>query len=222
MAIKLYGIPGSRAARSLWMLEELGLPYENVRIHFVGDAQQPEFLKISPNGRIPALDDNGLVLFESLAINLHLARKYGADKRLWPASPDDQSRAIQWSIWAMTEVEPSITRILMIRWFLPEADRVEADAIQAERARQKAVGVLEVILRGRPFLAGNAFSVADLNVYSVVGSDHPALRTPSLDGLDARELERIGMLNFDGMPNVLKWAKRCGERPALARVLAMR
>ncbi len=222
MAIKLYGIPQSRAARSLWMLEELGLPYQNVPVHFVGDAQKPEYLKINPNGRIPALDDNGLVLFESLAINLHLARKYGAEKDLWPESPDDQSRAIQWSIWAMTEVEPLIVKLLMNRLFLPEAERVEAQAVQSERARQKAVAVLEVMLRGRPFLAGEDFSVADLNVYAVIGSDHPALRTPSLDGLDARELDRIATLRFDGMPNVASWARRCGERPALARVLAMR
>jgi glutathione S-transferase len=222
MSIKLYGVAGSRAARSLWMLEELGLHYENIRTHFVGDAHQPEYLKINPNGRIPALDDNGLLLFESMAINLHLARKYGAGKGLWPASPEDQSRSIQWSFWGMTEVEPLNVKLLMNRLFLPEAERVEAEAIQAERARQKAAGVLEIMLRGRPFLAGEDFTVADLNVYSVLGSDHPALRTPALDGLDARELERIGMLNFDGMPDVERWATRCGERPALARVLAMR
>ena len=108
MAIKLYGIPQSRAARCLWMLEELGAPYENVAVHFVGDTQKPEFLKINPNGRIPALDDDGLVLFESLAINLHLARKYGGHKSLWPESPENQSRSIQWSIWAITEVEPQL------------------------------------------------------------------------------------------------------------------
>src|SRR5258708_501291 len=110
MAIKLYGIPQSRSSRCLWMLEELGAPYENVPVHFVGDTRKPEFLRINPNGHIPALDDDGLVLFESLAINLHLARKYGAPKRLWPEAPDDQSRSIQWSFWAMTEVEPQIVR----------------------------------------------------------------------------------------------------------------
>jgi glutathione S-transferase len=67
-------------------------------------------MKINPNGRIPALDDDGLIRFESLAINLHLARTYDGGKGLWPASADDQSRAIQWSIWAMTEAEPPAMR----------------------------------------------------------------------------------------------------------------
>jgi glutathione S-transferase len=124
--IKLYGIPQSRAARCLWMLEELGVPYENVPVSFLGDVQKPEYLKINPNGHIPALDDDGLVLFESLAINLHLARKYG--KGLWPASLDDQSRAIQWSLWAMTEAEPPVMKVLLNRAFLPAEKRVESEA----------------------------------------------------------------------------------------------
>src|SRR5215510_10115260 len=138
--IKLYGIPASRASRSLWMLEELGVPYENVRVSFMGDAQKPEYLAINPNGKIPALDDDGLVLFESLAINLHLARKYG--KELWPASPDDQSRAIQWSIWAMTEVEPPVMTVLRNRAFLPEPQRSEAEATAGEVALARPVNVL--------------------------------------------------------------------------------
>lgn len=222
MAIKLYGIPQSRAARCLWMLEELGAPFESLAVHFVGDAQKPEFLKINPNGRIPALDDDGLVLFESLAINLHLARKYGGHKYLWPESLDDQSRSIQWSIWAITEVEPQIVRMLMNRLFLPEAQRVEAEAIQGERALHKAISVLEGALRSQAYLLGDAFSVADLNVFGVLVWDHRALRTPYLDGLDPRVAAGVGSLKLDSTPNVASWAKRCAERPALARVLAMR
>jgi glutathione S-transferase len=222
MAIRLYGIPQSRTARCLWMLEELGVPYENVPVHFIGDAQKPEFLKINPNGHIPALDDGGLVLFESLAINLHLARQYGAGKGLWPASPDDQSRAIQWSIWAMTEGEPPIVKMLMHRLFLPEAERIEAEAIRGEQALHKAIGVLEGALRGRTYLLGDGFSVADLNVFAVVGSDHRALRTPALDQLDPQTAASIASLKLDGTPNVASWASRCAERPALARVLALR
>ena len=72
--IKLYGIPASRASRCLWMLEELGVQYENVPVNFIGEAQKPDYLKLNPNGKVPTLDDDGLILFESLAINLHLAR----------------------------------------------------------------------------------------------------------------------------------------------------
>ena len=60
--LKLYGIAQSRAFRNLWMLEELGVPYENVPVSFIGDVQKPDYLKINPNAKIPALDDDGLVL----------------------------------------------------------------------------------------------------------------------------------------------------------------
>ena len=205
MAIKLYGIPQSRASRCLWMLEEIGVPYENVPIHFVGDAQKPDFLKINPNGRIPALDDDGLVLFESLAINLHLARKYDGGKGLWPKSADDQSRAIQWSIWAMTEAEPPVMRVLMHRAFLPEPQRNESEAKAGEQALQKPVGVLEGALGARPYLLGDSFTVADLNVHAVLGW------APTL-----------GRVKLDGAPKLSGWLRRCGERPALARAMGRR
>jgi glutathione S-transferase len=203
MTIKLYGIPQSRASRCLWMLEEVGVPYENVPVSFVGDAQKPDFLKLNPNGRIPVLDDDGLVLFESLAINLHLARKYG--KELWPQAADDQSRAIQWSIWAMTEAEPPVMRLLMNRVFLPEPQRNEAEAQAGEQALQKPVRVLEGALAGRPYLLGDAFTVADLNVHAVLGW------APTL-----------GKVRFDATPNVAGWLGRCGGRPALARAMGRR
>ncbi len=205
MAIKLYGIPQSRTSRCLWMLEELGVPYENVPVSFVGDAQKPDYLRINPNGRVPALDDDGLILFESLAINLHLARKYDGGKGLWPKSQDDQSRAIQWSIWAMTEAEPPVMRVLMNRAFLPEPQRNEAEAKAGEEALAKPVGVLEGALRGRQYLLGESFSVADLNVHAVLGW------APTL-----------GRVKFEATPNVAGWLKRCGERPALARAMGRR
>lgn len=88
MALKLYGVPRSRAARNLWCLGELGLPYELVRVaQGPQGSGSPDFVRLNPNARIPALDDDGLVIFESLAINLYLARKAG---RLWPT--DTQER----------------------------------------------------------------------------------------------------------------------------------
>ncbi len=208
MAIKLYGIPQSRSLRCLWLLEELGVPYENVPTSFVGDAQKPDFLKLNPNGKVPALDDDGLVLFESLAINLHLAAKYGAGKGLWPSSQDDRSRAIQWSIWAMAELEPHVMRVLRHRAFLPEAQRVESEAKAGESDLRKplgALGVLEGALRGRPYLLGDRFTVADLNVDGVFGW------LPAFGGLDLGD-----------RPNLVAWHERCAARPAFARAQGRR
>ena len=79
--------------RSLWALEELGIPYEHVPTDFASDAKKPDFLAINPNGRVPALVDGDVTLFESMAINLYLARKY--DKQgLYPRSAADEARYV--------------------------------------------------------------------------------------------------------------------------------
>ncbi len=75
--IKLYGSSMSRAGRSLWALEEAGVKFEHVPVGFTGETRKPEYLKINPNGHVPALDDNGTFLWESMAINLYIAEKYG-------------------------------------------------------------------------------------------------------------------------------------------------
>jgi glutathione S-transferase len=198
--IKLYGIPASRASRCLWMLEEVGVPFENVPTHFLGDSKKPEYLALNPNGRIPTLDDDGLVLFESMAINLHLARKYGAKAGLWPAAEDDQSRAVMWSVWAMTEVEPPVMKVLLNRVFLPEPQRKADVAAEGEAELRKPLGVLEGALAKSPYLLGDGFTVADLNVHAVLAWS-----------------TSWGRVDPSPTPKVAAWLARCGERPALAR-----
>ncbi len=79
MALKIYGVARSRAFRTLWMAAELGLPYEHVKVDFAdGGTRQPAYLAINPNGHVPAIDDDGFRLWESMAINLYLAKKYGS------------------------------------------------------------------------------------------------------------------------------------------------
>src|SRR5262249_58868786 len=102
-------------------LEELGLPYENVKVSFVNETRTPAFLMLNPNGHIPVLQDGDLTLWESMAINLYLARRY--DKGLWPKRVEDEGRAFQWSLWAMTELEEPVLTALLHRGFLPENER---------------------------------------------------------------------------------------------------
>src|SRR6185295_13558549 len=96
--IKVYGVPQSRAFRVLWALRELGLEFEKIDRHtrpvptsIAGGTRSAEFLKLNPNGHIPVLVDGTTVLWESMAINLYLARQYGAGT-LWPASVPDEGR----------------------------------------------------------------------------------------------------------------------------------
>jgi len=164
--IKLYGVPMSRAFRSLWALEELGVEYESVPVNFLDDAKKPQYLAINPNGRIPALVDGDLTLFESMAINLYLAKKY--DGGLQPKSLEDEARAVQWSFWGMTELEPHLLTMLRHRVMLPEDQRDASEAEAGQAALQAPLGVLDGALDDRSYLLGDAFTIADLNVAAVL------------------------------------------------------
>jgi glutathione S-transferase len=199
--LTLYGVPMSRAMRSLWALEEIGVPYENVKTHFLTDTRTPEFLAINPNGHIPVLVDGDVTLFESLAINLYLARKYGKD--LWPATVEDEGRAYQWSVWAMTELEEPIITALMHRSFLPAAQREPQKAEDAAQRFTKPLAVLDRALAGRRWLAGGDFTIADLNVASVLA------------------IAPMAALDVSPAANAAAWLARCTGRPALARAQAL-
>jgi glutathione S-transferase len=123
MALKIYGVPRSRASRVLWMAKELGLDYEHVKVDFAtGETRTPAHLALNPNGHVPVIDDDGLILWESMAINLYLAKKYGADT-LYPSRLEDEARAWQWSFWAVTEVERPVLTAMMNRAIYPESQR---------------------------------------------------------------------------------------------------
>ena len=197
--ITLYGVPRSRAVRCLWMLEELGVPYRNVPTHFAsGDTRTAEFLRLNPNGHIPVLQDDDVILWESMAINLYLARRYDRHG-LWPTRVEDEGRVYQWSIWVMTEVEEPLVTALVNRVVLPAAQRDEARAVAAGERFRKPLAVLDGALAGRRHLVGDAFTVADLNVAAV--------------------LSWAPMAGFDlsPAPNVQAWLQPCLARPALAR-----
>jgi len=196
--IKLYGVPRSRTMRPLWMLEELQVPYENVKVSFINETRTPEFLRRNPNGHIPVLEDGDLLLWESLAINLYLARKY--DKGLWPRTPEDEGRAYQWSLWSMTELEEPLLTALLNRTFLPEAQRDAKKADDAAERFKKPLAVLDGALAGTDYLAGKDFTVADLNVASVIS------------------WAPLAGLSLDAAPNVQKWVGRCQSRPAFTRL----
>jgi glutathione S-transferase len=197
--IKVYGVAVSRAFRPLWLLEELGVPYEHVKTSFIGETRTPDFLRLNPNGHIPVLQDGDLTLWESMAINLYLARKF--DKGLWPKTVEGEGRAYQWSVWTMTELEEPILSVLLNRRFLPEDQRDAKKADDAEKRFAQPLGVLEGALARSPYLVGDGFGVADLNVASVVS-------WAPMSGLDLSK-------------NVQSWFERCAGRPAFARAQAL-
>ena len=196
MAPKVYGVARSRAARVLWMAKELGLDYEHVKVDFaIGETRHPEHLALNPNGHIPVIDDDGFILWESMAINLYLAKKYGAGG-LYPGRLEDEARAWQWSFWGMTEVERPLLTAMMNRAIFPENQRDAAAADEAEKTLAQPLGVLDGVLGRTPCLLGEHFTVADLNVASILAWARPA---------------QIDMSPF---PRVAEWLKNCAERPA--------
>ncbi len=194
--IELYGVNDTRAFRNRWMLEELGLEYKLVPVTEHG-TRTPEFLAINPNGHVPVLVDGELKLVESMAINLYLAMRYGGG--LWPESLEDRARAVQWSFWVMLEVEEPIETALNHRYFFPEAERDAALGDDAERRAQAPLGVLNSELAGKPFILGEAFTVADLNVAAVL------------------LWARFGQIPLEPQTSLHGWFRRCVGRPARKR-----
>jgi glutathione S-transferase len=198
--IRLYGIVNSRALRCLWALEEVGVGYELVPTNFLADAKKPDYLAINPNGRIPALVDGDVTLFESMAINLYLAKKYGP--ALVPKALADEARALQWSFWGMTELEPHLIQIMLHKVMMPEAQRKPDVAKASEQALDRPLRVLDAALAGRETLLAGPFSIADLNVASVLG------------------LANVGQFDLSPWRNVKRWMDACMGRPAFQRALA--
>jgi glutathione S-transferase len=164
--LTIYGVYRSRASRNIWLANELGLPFKQVPImqHYrlkgaipadVVHTKSPEFLKVNPNGHIPSIDDDGLVLHESLAINLYLAKKHGGP--LAPANVAEDGAMSMWSLWAVTEVEPY--SILLATKGVTEP---EVAALRAPFA------VLDKALAKDGHLVGGRFTVADINVAEIV------------------------------------------------------
>ena len=201
MSLKIYGIPKSRAVRVLWMAEELGIPYENVGVTMADKAHKgPAYLAVNPNGRLPAIDDNGFKLSESLAINLYLARKHG---KLAPKSLEDEARCWQWSLWTVFEMDKQVNDWAAHDHVLPTDQRDPAKLKAALEVLNVPLGVLNSALAKQQYLVTpEAFSVADLNV--------------------AAAMYRLIKMDFGANKNVARWYRACWDRPAAKKARDLR
>ena len=208
--LKVFGTPMSRAMRALWMCRELGIPFEHVTGHFAdGSAKTTEYLAINPNGRIPAIQDGDFTLYESMAINLYLARRHPGPLTL--STLEDEARAWQWSFWVMTEVEKPLVTVLLQRMQFPPGSP-EEKYFQQRQPRDakkesdslneltKPFAVLENELTRRQWLVGDRFTVADLNVASVMA------------------WAPLAKIDLSPVPRIAEWLGRCTSRPAFQAV----
>jgi glutathione S-transferase len=166
-SITLFGVAASRAFRNLWMLNELGVAFEHNPIHYTDPAlKTAPFIDMNPNGRIPILQFDDFVVTESLAINLYLARRVGST--LSPQTLEQESLATQWSMWAAAEFDEPMVTWAVNTIVKPEAERDVSAASNALARMQKPLAVLEKVLSQSPYVMGSHFTVADLNVASVM------------------------------------------------------
>jgi glutathione S-transferase len=166
------------------MAGELGLAYEHIPTAVGADGSRlPDFLAINPNGHVPAIDDDGVVIWESLAINLYLAKKHGGP--LAPANIAEDGQMMMWALWSVTEVEPHCAAAMYNKLMYPPAERNPALVTAALAALVAPLAVLEARLTGGGWLIGGRFTAADLNLASVLFylrgnpealADKPAIR----------------------------------------------
>ncbi|MBH2020798.1 glutathione S-transferase family protein [Polaromonas sp.] len=206
MTLKIYGTAASRAARPLWVAHELGLAYEHIALPYLGGATRtPEFLKVNPNGRIPVVDDGGVLVWESMACTLYLAERFMSRDGLSLAAQTHAERAeiLRWSFWVVTECEKEALAFLMHRFLMPAERRKPQLAEDALRHLNGPLRILDEHLQNRPWLAGERFTVADVCVASVAAWVQGATELMAQ------------------CPRVREWLQRCLARPAYQAVRLM-
>ncbi|AWD23582.1 glutathione S-transferase family protein [Pseudogemmobacter blasticus] len=213
--ITLYGAYRSRASRPLWLLAETGTPFTHlpvIQAYRLADPAAPDaplnttsasFLRVNPQGQIPAMEEDGLVLTESLAITLHIARRHGGP--LGPANDAELALMEQWALFAATSLETPALEILFAQTNgtadLPEGAAVIA--VAAEKLR-RPLARLQGHLAAHSHMVGDRFTVADINTAECLryAQGHPSL-----------------LAEF---PAVKAWLEACQSRPAFQSMWAAR
>ncbi|MCH9673559.1 MAG: glutathione S-transferase family protein [Gammaproteobacteria bacterium] len=200
--MKIYYAPNSRAVRAVWLFEELGLPYELVTFK-LGDKtmRSPDYLKVHPMGRVPALEDGDVTIFESGEIVHYVLAKYG-NGRLAP-NPDDGAFAdyLQWLHYAEGMIMPPVNTIVVETLFLSEDKRNPVNIERATKLLGRMLTAVNEGLEGRDYLAGD-FSGADIM------TGHACVVSTKL-GADVSD-----------KPNVAAYVERLMARPALQKAFA--
>jgi glutathione S-transferase len=200
--LRIYGLARTRAFRALWIAKELGLDYEHIPVEIgQAGARQADYLALNPNGRLPTIDDDGFVLWESLAITLYLAKKH-ATGTLYPATLEGEAEAWKWSLWAVQEVDRGVNIWSLHAVRLPPQDRDPQRLAEALKVIGPPFKVLDGVLAKRPYLLGDAFTVADLNVSAVI----------------SRAID----MDLAALPHLGDWLGRCLDRPAARDALKLK
>lgn len=200
--ITLYTWTTPHGEKPVILLEELSVDYDLALIDIsAGEQDADTFRRLNPNGKIPALEDDGVTYFESGAILLHLAEKHG---RFLPANAQVRADALAWTFWQVGGLGPMIGQwghFLMAKEPQPLAQ--ERYLIETLRL----LNVMEKHLSQRPYLAGEGYSIADMMCFPWVKG--------GLGFLEAKAAERL-----NDLPNLRRWMATIAKRPAVERAIA--
>ncbi|RKG80793.1 glutathione S-transferase family protein [Corallococcus exercitus] len=199
--MKLYFAPRTRAVRPRWLLEELGVPYELIRLDLTRQENTtPAYLAVHPLGDLPALVDGDVTLLESLAICLHLADRFPEKRLAPPVGSAERGPYYGWMAFAELTLDPVV--MAFYRDVQTPAEREPSDAV-VEKHRARLTAVLDVIqkgLGGREFLVGETFTAADVVMASILHL--------------ANTLMLLG-----GHPELVAYVRRHSLRPAVRRAV---
>tara|TARA_B100000586_G_scaffold89744_1_gene63830 strand:+ start:563 stop:1177 length:615 start_codon:yes stop_codon:yes gene_type:complete len=172
--IKLYHLPRTRSVRIIWLLEELGLDYE-VEV-LTGDTKSaPAFLKISPFGKVPAIEDGDLVLTESVAIVQYILSEYGKGRLHPPVDSKDYAKFLQWLNFGEATLMQPIAEVIVNKLFRPEEHQHQFSIDNGTKNFSDMARVIDGVLANSDYLVGDAFTAADivtgysLNVADMLG-----------------------------------------------------
>lgn len=202
--LKIWGRKNSvNVQKVLWCCEEIAIEYQ--RIDAGGDfgiVKTPQYLGLNPNGLVPTIEDDGLVLWESNAIVRYLASKH-ATGSLWPDKLETRAQADQWMDWSSTTFWPALRPLFMGLIRTPVAER---DAHVLDESRRKAAAALAIVdrhLESHTFLAGHNFTVSDIALGCCVWR------------WMALPIER------PSLPNAQRWFDLLARRPAYKKVVML-
>jgi glutathione S-transferase len=203
MSLTFYYAPMSTASTVVWTLAELGIPHEAIRVDLKDEADKKAKLgPVNPNLRVPVLVHDGVAIFESAAIQIHLGETFGTERGLYPAPGPARGEALKWIVWTNVSFGETV-----IRWMSNTADYVPAEQKNAATAKiaraqlDELIGMLEEALTDRPYLLGETFAIADVHAAA-------SLSWATMCGVDVTPF-----------PKTKAWLDGCRDRPAYGSIL---
>lgn len=201
--MKLYYAQNTRAVRIAWLLEELGLDYEIEKFNLGDKAmREPDYLKVHPMGRVPALENKGVTIFESGAIVQYVLALFGEGRLQPEVGTQEFANYLQWLHYCEGMIMPPINTIVVETILLPPERRTEVNVKRATKLLNQMLTAVNAHLDGRDYLAGD-FSAADIMTgHSIIMSG------------------RLGA-DFSDKPNLQPYADRLMARPALQKAWSL-